>query len=75
MFTPVFTPSRVIAGWIAAVVLIVAASIAVGARLSTAALMFILCMTPAGVIALLADGAPSPSVSHIFYALRSKDGR
>ena len=75
MLNAVFTPSRIISGWIAAVVLIVAVSVALGARLSTTALMFVLCMTPAGVIALLVDGAPAPSVTHIFSALRTKDGR
>jgi len=73
MFSTVFTPSRVIAGWAAAVALIIAVSNAMGASLSTMVFMLVLCATPGIVIALLAHSAPSPSVAQILHAAEKND--
>jgi hypothetical protein len=75
MLNTVFTPPRVIGGWAAAVALIVAASMAMGANLSTTVFALALCTTPGIVIALLAHSAPSPSVAQILYAVETKNGR
>ena len=64
-----------IGSWLAAVALIVAASMAMGANLSTTALLLALGIAPAIVIALLAHGTPSPSVAQILHSVESKDGR
>ena len=61
--------------WIAAVALIVAASMALGANLSTTALLLALGSAPAIVAALLARSVPSPSVAHVPYRVETKDGR
>ena len=75
MLSTVFTPSRVIGVWAAAIALIVAASMAMGANLSTTVFVLALCMTPGVVIAALAYSAPSPSVAQILYAVETKEGR
>ncbi len=67
--------SWVIGGWIAAVAIITVASVALGARLSTTALLVALGVAPGSVIALLASGAPSPTVAQILHAVETKDGR
>lgn len=75
MMNMVFTSSRLIGGWATAAALLVAASIAMGANLSTTAFVLALCTTPGIVIAVLARSAPSPSVAQILYAVETKDGR
>ena len=67
--------SWLIGAWVAALAIIVAASTAMGAHLSTTAILLALAIAPAIVIALLAHGEPSPSVAQILYAAETKDGR
>ena len=74
MLKTVSTSSRIIGGWAVAVVLIVAASIARGAGLWTTAFVLALCTAPGVVVALLAHGAPSPTVAQILHAVE-KDRR
>ena len=74
MVNTIFTAS-VIGGWIAVVTIIAVASVALGANLSTTALLVALGLAPAIVVALVANGAPSPSVAQILHAVETKDGR
>jgi hypothetical protein len=67
--------STVIAGWIATLAMIVAASVAMGADVSTTALLLALGVAPAIVTVLIAGGTPSPSVTQILYAVDTKDRR
>jgi hypothetical protein len=75
MMNTLFTPSRLIGGCAAAGTLVVAASMAMGASLSTSAFVLVLCMTPAIVMALLANNAPAPSVAQILYTVEKEHGR
>ena len=75
MLNTVLTPSRVVAGWATAVALVLAASLAMGANLSTTVFVLALSMTPGIVMALLAHSAPSPSVAQILNAVETKDAR
>jgi hypothetical protein len=74
MLNTIFTRSRIIVGLAAGAALIVAASLAMGARLSTTIFVLALSMTPGVVIALLAHSAPAPSVAQILYTV-TKDSR
>ena len=75
MLNNVFTSRRLIGSWVAAAGLIVAATLTMGAALSTTAVAVALCLTPLVVVAVLARSAPPTSVSQILYALETKDGR
>lgn len=75
MLNKVFTSRRLIGSWVAAAGLIVAATMAMGATLSTTAVALALCLAPLIVVAVLARSAPPTSVSQILYALETKDGR
>jgi hypothetical protein len=62
--------------WIAAVVAIVASSVAAGASLSTSALLLVVCMLPIGVALIMRFGAPPPIVAELLYAVNTeKEGR
>jgi hypothetical protein len=62
--------------WFAAVAVIVASSVAVGANLSTSALLLLGGIVPAGVALLIGFGAPPPTVAEVLYAVTTqKDGR
>lgn len=62
--------------WFAAVAVIVACSVVMDARLSTTALLVVLCAVPMAVALLLGLGAPSPTVAELLYAVhKRKDGR
>ncbi len=74
MLNVAFRSPWLIGAWFAAVALIVAASMAMGANLSTTALLIALGIAPAIVVALLAHGEPAPSVAQILYSVE-KDGR
>lgn len=76
MLNRAFKSSWLIVGpWIAALTLTVAASTAMGANLSTTALLLALGIAPAVVITLLAHHEPSPSVAQILYAVETTDRR
>ena len=64
-----------IAAWLLAVTMIVAASIAMGASLSTTAVLLALGIAPVIVIALLVHPEPSPSVAQMLRSGEKKDGR
>lgn len=75
MLNLAFKSSWLIVGpWIAALALTVAASTAMGANLSTTALLLALAIAPAIVIALLANGQ-TPSVAQVLYAVETNDRR
>ena len=74
MLKMTFRSAWLIGPWFGAVALIVAASMAIGASLSTTTLLLALGVAPAVVIALLAHHEPSPSVAQILYSVE-RDGR
>jgi hypothetical protein len=62
--------------WAAAVATIVACSVAVGASVSSTAVLCVLCSAPLGVALIIGFGAPSPTVAELLYAVNSrKEGR
>jgi hypothetical protein len=67
--------SSIIGGWVAAVTIVTLSSVAMGASLSTTALLVALGVAPGIVVALLANGAPSPTVAQILHAVETKNGR
>jgi hypothetical protein len=75
MLNTVFTSSWIVGGWLAVVAIIVAASMAMSAHLSTTVLLLAVGIAPAIVVFLLARGAPSPSVAEILRSVETKDGR
>ena len=76
MLNLAFKSSWLIVGpWIAALALTVAASTAMGANLSTTALLLAFGLAPAIVIARLAHRELSPSVAQVRYAVETKDRR
>jgi len=75
MVKTTFTSSWVIGSWIAAVVMILGASLAMGANLSTTALLVALGVAPGIVVALLAGGTPSPTVAQILHPVETEDRR
>ena len=70
-----FRPLWVIGAWAGTVAIIVAASVVLGASLSTSALLLALGIAPAFVLALLAHGQPSATVGQILHSVETKDGR
>jgi hypothetical protein len=69
------SPWLIVGPWIAALALTVAASTAMGANLSTTALVLALGIAPAIVITLLAHGERSSSVAQILYAVEKTERR
>ena len=67
--------TRLLGGWFAAVAVIVAWSVAMDARLSTSALLFVIGVAPVAVVVLIGAGAPSPTVAEILYSVNAKNGR
>ena len=63
-----------IASSIAAAIIMVA-SVAMGASISTTMLLVALGAAPGVVVALLAKDAASPSVAQILHSVQTKDGR
>jgi hypothetical protein len=64
-----------IGGWAAAVALSVAGSVAMGANLSTTALLLAFGVAPAVVTVLLACSTPSRSVAEILHSVDTKESR
>ena len=58
--------------YVAALALMVAISLAVEADLSTTLFLFVLGVSPAIVMAVLAGGAPSPTPAEILYRVRTR---
>jgi len=67
--------SWVVGAYVATLALMVAISLAVEADLSTTVFLFVLGVTPAIVIAVLAGGAPSPTPAEILYRVRARTDR
>jgi hypothetical protein len=55
--------------WLATVAAIIAGSVAMGARLSTTALLLALGLAPAGIVLLIGLGAPPPTVAEVLYTV------
>jgi len=67
--------SWVVGTYVATLALMVAISLAVEANLSTTLFLFVLGVSPAIVIAVLAGGAPSPTPAEILYRVRARTDR
>ena len=67
--------SWLIGGWTAIVALVVAVSVAMGANMSTTALLLAIGVTPLIVAAFVKGGPPSQSVSQILYSVENKASR
>ena len=61
--------------WFATLAIAVAASVAMGAALSTSALLLVLGIAPAIVMIFVGGPEPAPTVAEIIYAVDSKQGR
>jgi len=75
MSNTTFTTPRLIGSWIAALVILVAVSLSLHARVSTTAFLFALGVAPGIVIAVLSRSAPMESVAQLLHAVETKDGR
>lgn len=72
---PTFRTSTLIGSWIAALVILVATSISLHARVSTTAFLFALGLAPGAIIAVLSHSAPGETVAQLLHAIETKDGR
>jgi hypothetical protein len=61
--------------WFATLAVIVAWSVAVGAALSTSALLVAVGVAPAVVMVLIRAGAAPPTVAELLHSVNAKDGR
>ena len=75
MVNTAFRSSWLIVAWLLAVTMSVAASMTMGASLSTTAVLLALGIAPVIVIVLLAHSEPSPSVAQMLRSDDAKDGR
>ena len=69
---------RLVGGvWSAVMAMVVAWSVAVGASLSTSALLLVICVAPMAFVRLIGFGAPPPpTVAEVLYAVNTqKEGR
>lgn len=64
-----------VGGWTAIVAVAVAVSVAMGANISTTALLLALGLTPLIVAVFVKGGPPSQSVSQILYSVENKASR
>ena len=55
--------------WLATLALVIAGCVAMGARVSTTALLLALSVAPAGIILLIGLGAPPPTVAEVLYTV------
>jgi hypothetical protein len=55
--------------WLATLALVLAGSVAMGARISTTALLLALSVAPAGIMLLIGLGAPPPTVAEVLYTV------
>ena len=67
--------SWLLGGWVVIVATMVGVSVAMGAYLSTTALLFVLGVSPALVMVLIVGSAPSPTVAEILHDVETRDGR
>jgi hypothetical protein len=64
--------SWIVGAYLASLALMVAISLAVEANPSTTVFLFVLGVSPAIVIAVLAGGAPPPTPAEILYRVRAR---
>ena len=67
--------SVVLGGWMASLALILGVSTAMGANVSTIALLVALDVAPALVAVLIAGGVPSPTVAEILHSVEANGSR
>lgn len=76
MLNGISRPSLLGGIWLVTVAVIVASSVAMGARLSTSAFLFAMCAVPMGVVLAIGLGAPAPTVAELLHTVDTrKDGR
>ncbi len=70
-----FFGRSLLAGWFAAVAIVVLWSLAIDARLSTSFLLLALGIAPAFISLLIESGASPPTVAELLYAVNTTDRR
>ena len=70
-----FSPSWLLAGWLAAVTALAASTFIMGARISTSLLFVALGLAPVIVTLMIGFDPPSPTIAEILYAVDAKDRR
>ncbi len=70
-----FFGRSLLAGWFAAVAIVVLWSLAVDARVSTSLLLLALGIAPAFISLLIESGASPPTVAELLYAVNTRDRR
>jgi len=58
--------------WLATLTIVLAISVAMGARVSTTALLLALGLAPAGIMLLIGLGAPPPTVAELLYTVHKQ---
>jgi hypothetical protein len=59
--------------WFATLALIIAWSVAVGASVSTNALLLVMGVVPPGIVVILRFSAPPPTVAELLHSVNAKD--
>jgi hypothetical protein len=67
--------SWLVGGWCLALVGIVGSSVALGASPSTTAMLFVLGVSPAGIMVLIGGNVTSMTVAQILHSVETKDSR
>jgi hypothetical protein len=67
--------SWIVGSWCATLAVIVAISVAIGARPSTSVLLLVMGVAPAIVMALIGGNGPSQTVAEILHTVDADDGR
>ncbi len=75
MMNATLRSSWLLGAWLAAVATSAAACVAMGASLSTAAVVLALGIAPAVIMAVLTHSQPPQSVAQILYSVEKKDRR
>jgi hypothetical protein len=75
MFNAIARPSVVGGFWLALVFAIVAASVVMGARLSTSAFLLAMCTAPMGVVVMMRLGGRPQTVAEVLYTAHSRTDR
>ncbi len=70
-----FFGRSLLAGWFAAVAIVVLWSLTVDARVSTSLLLLALGIAPAFISLLIESGASPPTVAELLYAVNTRDRR
>lgn len=71
MLNAAFRSAWLMGAWVAAMGIVVATSMTMGANVSTTAALLSLGVAPAVLVAILAQGRPSPTVAQILHSVET----